>query len=299
MTITSITTGENWVLVGIGGPVKGRELVFIADEVRIGRTAENDIVIPEKSISRHHASFFIQGDLFWVQDMNSKNGTFINQQKITKHQLHKNDVLKIGDAKFKVAKDSPQLTGGGDGRLRPLIQAMAQRFQGFKHRKVALYSVGAILFIALAASTWNGLKKDPAAAKPSAENTETNAEAELPLKPIDATDQQVNDWMSQADAVLQYEDYNASLQLLRKVVAARSSDLKARSKLKQVEGRLKSRISLYSENGAREFEKLNYDKAMMEWRIVLALSKGFDDETYKRTGEKIREAEDKLKQKKK
>ena len=283
-----------WVLVGLAGPVKGRDFVLVANEIRIGRTSENDIVVPGKSTSRHHASLFIDEGRFWVQDMNSKNGTFVNQRKVSKSDVSKGDVLRIGDARFKVARESldPVLSNASEGlakRLSPWIE----RARDPKNRRVVLYG-GLVLLVAILylAVPKGGSRRAPSKKTADALKTDDTGRSELPS--LEATDQQVSDWTAQVDIVVQNEDYSSAVLLLKKIVSARPQDLKSKSKLAQVESRLRSRIALYEENGAREFEKLNYERAVMEWQMVLALSKGFDSEAYKRTQARIQEAQEKL-----
>lgn len=283
-----------WVLVGLAGPVKGRDFVLIADEVRIGRTAENDIVVAGKSVSRHHASFFTGDGKFWIQDMNSKNGTFVNQRKVSKGGLARGDIVRVGEAKFRVTSEGAAPHAPGDGApagLGARLAIAAQAARAPENRRRVLYAGGAIVLALALLALPRGQKRPSPGGKNAAEES---AAPDDGLPGIEASDQQVADWSAQVDIVMQNEDYSAAVQLLRKVVAARPQDLRSKSKLTQVESRLKSRIALYDENGAREFEKLNYDRAIMEWQMVLALAKGFDAETYKRAQARIGEAEEKL-----
>ena len=114
------------------------------------------------------------------------------------------------------------------------------------------------------------------------------------LPPIRATDDEVLSWQSKIEAALYFDDVKSAVLLLRKVVAARSDDERARSRLDRTEARLRRMISDYYESGAREFEKLYYDRAITEWRKTMALAADFDPETYKMAEAKIREAQAKL-----
>lgn len=69
----------------------------------IGRTNDNDIFIPSKMISRHHARLLIGPNGVIVEDAGSTNGCFVNDQQIKQHVLHEGDVLTVGDLKFRLS----------------------------------------------------------------------------------------------------------------------------------------------------------------------------------------------------
>ena len=62
----------------------------------IGRK-EADIIVNDKSVSRRHALVESDGHIVHVTDLGSKNGTFINGDKIKKSPLKQGDILEVGD----------------------------------------------------------------------------------------------------------------------------------------------------------------------------------------------------------
>lgn len=63
----------------------------------IGRSTDNDIVIAEESVSRAHAEIDCQDNRLVIRDLGSKNGTFVNQERIEKpHVLKSGDQIHIG-----------------------------------------------------------------------------------------------------------------------------------------------------------------------------------------------------------
>ncbi|MCL5946443.1 MAG: FHA domain-containing protein [Chloroflexi bacterium] len=64
-------------------------------DVRVGREYDNDMVIEHPQISRHHARFFWDGDLF-VEDVGSRNGTFVNGERIVRSRLTPGDHITLG-----------------------------------------------------------------------------------------------------------------------------------------------------------------------------------------------------------
>lgn len=67
----------------------------------IGRETGVDLVVPEKAISRRHVRFERTTDGFVVTDLNSTNGTWVNEKKIDSQLLESGDRIRIGSRIFK------------------------------------------------------------------------------------------------------------------------------------------------------------------------------------------------------
>ncbi len=52
------------------------------DNIVLGRGEDSDIVLAERQISRHHIRVYREGDRYFVEDLNSKNGTWVNGQQL-------------------------------------------------------------------------------------------------------------------------------------------------------------------------------------------------------------------------
>lgn len=65
--------------------------------LKIGRRETNDVVIENVSVSGRHAKVeSIEGGGFMIMDLNSTNGTFVNDKMITTHTLKHGDIISIG-----------------------------------------------------------------------------------------------------------------------------------------------------------------------------------------------------------
>ncbi len=62
----------------------------------IGRAANNDIVVPEQTVSNQHATITIENGSFFLTDLGSTNGTFVNGTRIDKKLLKAGDIIKFG-----------------------------------------------------------------------------------------------------------------------------------------------------------------------------------------------------------
>jgi pSer/pThr/pTyr-binding forkhead associated (FHA) protein len=66
------------------------------DSLSIGRQKDNDIVIDNLAVSGHHAKVESVGEEFVLVDLQSKNGSFVNEQLVTSHWLRNGDNINIG-----------------------------------------------------------------------------------------------------------------------------------------------------------------------------------------------------------
>ena len=76
--------------------VIGRFAIHKGKSLTIGRRKDNDIVIDNLAVSGHHAKVDAVGDAFVLVDLQSKNGSFVNEQLISTHWLKEGDVISIG-----------------------------------------------------------------------------------------------------------------------------------------------------------------------------------------------------------
>jgi len=95
------SAGGSECLVVIYGSSLGRKYDLLDDVVTIGRDPENTIALDVDSVSRRHARIETFGAHKYVVDLNSTNGTYLNDQLALREQLKNGDLLKVGDTIFK------------------------------------------------------------------------------------------------------------------------------------------------------------------------------------------------------
>ena len=80
----------------------GARLVPITGESgTMGRDLSCEFVVDDQSVSRKHSRIFRQGEEFIIEDLNSTNGTWVNEYKIIDHRLRSGDRIRIGSSIFK------------------------------------------------------------------------------------------------------------------------------------------------------------------------------------------------------
>jgi pSer/pThr/pTyr-binding forkhead associated (FHA) protein len=75
----------------------------VESEATIGRLPDNTVVIDNPAVSGHHARVFVDGDRVVVEDLRSKNGTYVNDQHVIRATLKSGDVLLVGKHRIEYA----------------------------------------------------------------------------------------------------------------------------------------------------------------------------------------------------
>lgn len=98
-----------WKLQAITGEFTGKELTIERDML-VGRHQEADILLQSADISRRHAALLLKEQQLWVQDLNSSNGTFVNDVRIIQDtELHDGDILQFASFVFSVLAPETEL----------------------------------------------------------------------------------------------------------------------------------------------------------------------------------------------
>jgi hypothetical protein len=84
----------------VGGSLPRSTLKIPSDTFTIGRSSENDLVISNPEVSRHHASLRRAQGAWFIQDQNSRGGTYVNDQLVSATRLNSGDQITIGDTTF-------------------------------------------------------------------------------------------------------------------------------------------------------------------------------------------------------
>jgi hypothetical protein len=66
----------------------------------IGTSVDNDIVLKDKAVSRHHAKIRVEAQKYFIYDLASTNGTKVNGRKITKKSIKEGDGIEIGHTRM-------------------------------------------------------------------------------------------------------------------------------------------------------------------------------------------------------
>ncbi len=83
------------------GPKKGKQVTISSDKLVLGREPPADLIVDDKAASRRHAQVYKKGSKWWLRDLDSTNGTYLDGPlKGAERILWDGDVFKIGDWEF-------------------------------------------------------------------------------------------------------------------------------------------------------------------------------------------------------
>jgi len=88
-------------LTFMSGTSAGTVIPLTENEVRIGRQRDNDIQLGDLGISGHHARIYRGPDAYVVEDLKSRNGTWLNGVRVYHSSLTNGDTLRLGETDLK------------------------------------------------------------------------------------------------------------------------------------------------------------------------------------------------------
>jgi len=88
------------IIQTIDGVVANRFYIKKA-ALKLGRTAENQVQIDDLAVSNEHAQIVAYTSdegktCYFLEDLGSTNGTYVNEEKVSRQQLHHKDSIRIG-----------------------------------------------------------------------------------------------------------------------------------------------------------------------------------------------------------
>ena len=89
-------------LLAVGGELNGTLFDLVGDEVSFGRSPDTTYPLEFSGVSRRHLKLEIAGEHIYIEDMGSRNGTYLNNKKVEgRAMLKKSDLIKIGSIALK------------------------------------------------------------------------------------------------------------------------------------------------------------------------------------------------------
>jgi hypothetical protein len=111
-------------LVVLSEGMTGQTYELKVDKTTIGRVEDNTFPIPHASVSSHHCEILLRGNDVVVKDLDSTNGSFINNQQIsTETVLKPGQILRLGQIEIRLETTGPA-PGTPPGKRPPIDSTM-------------------------------------------------------------------------------------------------------------------------------------------------------------------------------
>lgn len=94
-------------LVILNQGMTGRTFEPIIERSTVGRVEDNAFQIADGSVSSHHAEILLRGGELVIRDLDSTNGSYINNERITESVLKPGQILRLGQVELKIDDGKP------------------------------------------------------------------------------------------------------------------------------------------------------------------------------------------------
>jgi hypothetical protein len=95
-----VDAGGAALVIRAGGGRVGESFPLSAERMTIGRRPDSDIFLDDVTVSRDHALLVRRGDEYFLDDLGSLNGTYVNRRRIESSRLEDGDELQVGKYKL-------------------------------------------------------------------------------------------------------------------------------------------------------------------------------------------------------
>lgn len=142
-------------LIRVGGPAAGTAVDIYPPGISIGREQDNDIVIDDSLASRYHAKIELYDQVWFIHDLNSRNGVVVNGKRIESHApLSLHDEIRIGTSDFVFSDGTmpAHLSGGAAAAASTAGTANAAAPATSRNRRVLVLALVFVLLLLLVAA---------------------------------------------------------------------------------------------------------------------------------------------------
>ena len=106
------------------------KLPITTKPIVLGRGIETDIRVEDEEVSRAHCAVWLESEKYLVKDLRSRNGTFVNDARVTEAELKSGDRVRIGHCEFFVEDETANK--GVSTIMREVEKEMMDQGKGFR-----------------------------------------------------------------------------------------------------------------------------------------------------------------------
>lgn len=132
---------DGFTLTILAGPDSGKSVRAEQRELAVGSEPGNHLVLPDKTVSRHHCSITATPRGFLLQDLGSMNGTFVGAVRVESGYVEDGATIRVGRSTIRIDEDDEEIREelSGDDRFGPVLG----RSSGMRRLFAALPKIGA------------------------------------------------------------------------------------------------------------------------------------------------------------
>jgi len=299
------TPGVFYRLLCLNGENKGTSYFLKGDRVVLGRAKEADISVLDIQSSRLHAELKKLGEQYIVTDIGSRNGLFINDERILQKHLIDGDKLIIGKTVYKydvikVAENLKNLLGiekkTDEEKPEPDLKAKKPL------NKKLLIGIALVAVFLLIPDSDQKVKGKPDALEKGMAGKDDSLEKEF--KSFSSTDdeaalkeakEKLNSSIQRGLRELRENNYFRAIQEFNMALIIEPNHSMASYYLSKTKQSLDEEISLNFLRGRREADALKYQAAIVSNCAVISLLGGYEsDERFKEAKDNIEQYEEKI-----
>ena len=98
--LDEVTAHGPALVIRAGGGRVGESFAVDRERTAIGRRPDSGVFLDDVTVSRDHALLIRRGDQWYLDDMGSLNGTYVNRSRIESHRLQEGDEVQVGKYKL-------------------------------------------------------------------------------------------------------------------------------------------------------------------------------------------------------
>lgn len=99
-----VAPGELVIVEPADSGLRVNDAFPLTSETLLGRSPENTVALPDTTVSGRHSRLIHRGGAWEIEDLGSRNGTFVNGRQVTKSKLAYGDVVSLGGVTMKLVR---------------------------------------------------------------------------------------------------------------------------------------------------------------------------------------------------
>lgn len=268
-------------------PEKGIKIKLAGEFLRVGRSEDNEIVLKDPSVSRHHLNIYLKDDEIIIEDAGSRTGFFINgKARRMPTRLNEGDSLQIGEQRFILRESGapqreaqPKNPSGVEGKSDfSRAPDEEDEVEAAARKRKRLILVAAVVLVFGAALSQEDTKKDVPQVQDLSIDTERLEESfrNIQRDPSDVRHKSLSEIEAEGkfhEGLREYHNGNfvRAIKHFNDALTQNPSMVKAQDYLQFADTRLLNKVNELMRDGQRSFSLLQYNRAKAQFGQVLTI----------------------------